>query len=228
MAATRFESARWIGEIGHAEGSFLALNSLVANEKVVTAHLESQSTSKALPRIFQVFKKQGISDAHAIHRRQMIVLAASIFEGCVGNFLRALFETRPELMHNYLGSEASKGTLSLKLVVTSPTRDQLVRSLSDQAASRVLGLKYSKILSALDQLGGQPLPKPLLSQLGNLLEQRNRIVHEGSAEPVSPKDVKDRLQTVRQLTSHLELVAQSAGVPTLTVADQLKSLGFPE
>jgi len=222
--ATRFDSANWISELGHAEGSFTALDRLIADEQAVLAHLDSAVAGQDYSAIVKFFRKRGISDAHAIHRRRMVVLAATLLEGAVGNFLRAMFEAKPDRLYEYVGSEPARGTVSIKLVVRSPSIDELLASLAETASTRVLHMKYTSMLDHLSALS-KPYPNGLRAEIESLLQQRHRIVHEASSESVSSERVTSILASMRGLVQHLETAARSAGVPVYSVADHLLKLG---
>ncbi len=163
----------------------------------------------------------GLLAANRLHRRQMVVHAATLFEGMILNFLENLFQTRTDAMYSYLGHGDLKGRVSIKTITASRSLSELVQALARQAAAALYAKPYSKMLTELERLTKHPFePHDLRSELLAALDARNRIVHESSAEEIDAEFALCSLQASHKLAEHLLHVTMLMDLPV----DEVESL----
>lgn len=218
----KFNSANWFAEIGRARGSFTALDSLVGDKATIDSHLGRDVTEDPASKLAAGFRKVSLNEAHAIHRRQMIVLAVTILEGAVQDFLRSLFESHPARMHQFIGPEQSRGTVKLSAIESAADKKDLVAELASEAAQRIGRMKYRRVLNHIQELSKSELGTPLDDDLIELFEERHRIVHEVSTHIVSSQRVTDVLYSLSLAVKFLERAAEANDVPVFTEVERMR------
>ena len=143
--------------------------------------------------------------AKKLYGRQMIVVVSTYIELVLKDFLAAVFSTFPERMHNYLDEgDGNKGLVSLKLITKAPTLLDLLYELSEQASSNALKGRFKTQLNNLNRvITGYEIPKELQTDLVEIIERRNRIVHEASQEEIGEDYIRAAFDTCMNLVKSL-------------------------
>jgi len=113
-----------------------------------------------------------------------------------------------------------KGSVSLKLFTKVPTLLDLLYELSEQASSSALKGRFKAQLYNLNRVtSGYEIPRGLQDDLVEIIERRNRIVHEASQEEISEDHIRATFDTCLNLVKSL---AEFALVSDITL-DVLES-----
>ncbi len=99
---TEFRFHSWGLKLSAALASLIALDALVTDDETIKDHLRriAQSLSWDLQRLFSV---SNIGGAHKTRRRQMVVVAVSLCEAVVSEFLSLWFAAKPLRMGKFVG-----------------------------------------------------------------------------------------------------------------------------
>jgi hypothetical protein len=150
-----------------------------------------------------------LQEAQQFYNRQMVVIVATYIELILKDFLQVGFCKFPERMHNYLDDgNGYKGLVSLKLITKVTSLPELIFDLSEQAASNALKGRFKAQLNNLAKIiPEQEISQRLHGQLIDIVEKRNRIVHEASQEQISDDNVREVLDTCFELLTSLADIA---------------------
>lgn len=153
--------------------------------------------------------KAHLQEAQQFYNRQMIVIVATYTELILKDFLQVGFCKFPERMYNYLGdSNDNKGLVSLRLITKVDSLPELIYALSEQATSTALKGRFKAQLNNLARIiPEKEIPQKLQAQLIDLVEKRNRIVHEASQEQISDDNVREVLDVCFELLTSLVDIA---------------------
>lgn len=150
-----------------------------------------------------------LQEAKQFYNRQMVVVTATYIELILKDFLQSIFCKFPERMHNYLDDgNGYKGLVSLKLITKADSLPELILELSEQAASNVLKGRFKAQLNSLARVvPEEEISQQLQGQLIDIVEKRNRIVHEASKEQILDDDVRKFLDIDFELLNSLANIA---------------------
>jgi hypothetical protein len=123
-----------------------------------------------------------VGTAHHIYLRQMVVLAVSYMELILKKFFKCLFIAQPRRMHAYLSEQRGKAVVSLREILRAPTKEELIMSLVEQAATIAIGPRFDKVIDKIVRECHIDLDRPFVEDVRALIELRNRIIHEDSGE----------------------------------------------
>jgi hypothetical protein len=155
-----------------------------------------------------------LQQAEQFYNRQMVVVVATYIELILKDFLQVGFCKFPERMHHYLDDgNGYKGLVSLKLVTKAASLPGLISDLSEQAASNALKGRFKAQLNNLARIiPEQEISQRLQGQLIDIVEKRNRIVHEASQEQISEDNVREVLDTCFELLTSLADIAVKCNI----------------
>jgi hypothetical protein len=187
------------------DGSVVPLSDDDDDWELLTAHTINLSPDEI---------KINLQVARQFYNRQMIVITATYIEIILKDFLRIVFAKFPERMHNYLDEEnVKKGFVSLKLITKASSLSDLLSDLSEQAASNALKGRFKNQLNVLlNIIPEQEVSQHLQSRLIDIVEKRNRIVHEASQEQITEDNVRETLDTCLALLASLADVAVNCNI----------------
>ena len=193
------------------DGSIVPLSDDENDWELLTAHTINLSPDEI---------KVNLQEAGQFYNRQMIVITATYIEIILKDFLRVAFLKFPERMHNFLDEgNGNKGLVSLKLITRAPSLSELLSDLSEQAASNALKGRFKSQLNILSRIiPEQEISQLLQTQLIDIVEKRNRIVHEASQEQISEDNVRETLDTCLELLTSLANIAIKCDI-TIDVPD---------
>jgi len=124
-------------------------------------------------------------------------------------------------MYEYIqlsDDEKSKGKIDIKEIINSPSREELLLSLAEQAASKAMQGEFKSALKRLKKVTiGEEFSKELLDKIIALNETRNKIVHELSNVTVLFDDVEEGFKTAFGMVKYLENVAIQMEIPVMEI-----------
>jgi hypothetical protein len=219
----------WQSRVMEVRAVFRAFEAFLANEEAVGQHLDAQqlgipTTDPRLIELSKIVAAHHLTGAADLYRRQVIVVAGTLLEAMMRDFFTALFVRHPMRMSAYVenrGKGEGRHRVLLKDVVEAESRDRLIEDLARRSAAKIPVEKF------VDQLErpAKMEPKPdLAADLKDIVEQRNRIVHEDSREPISVSHVSYVIQWLLDLGDQLADVATANGVPVARYENLLEKL----
>lgn len=135
-----------------------------------------------------IFGEIGI--AYQTYLRQMIVLSTTYVELILRDFFGCLFIAQPLRMNRYLSpGSKEKATVTLNEIINMPSREELIVNLAKQATAIAVGPKFDKVVGTIVKQCKLELEMPLIEDLRELNELRNRIIHEGAKEEIRIEQV---------------------------------------
>jgi hypothetical protein len=155
-----------------------------------------------------------IDIAHQVYLRQLIVLANTYIELIYTDFFRCVFLAHPLRMHQVLPPH-DKGWAEIKLneIVNSPSREALLATLATRAAERKGDGEADRIARQLTADCSIQLHRPLIDDLRELKELRNRIVHDDTDEEVAVERVHESFGLILYLLFVLAQAAEHYKIP---------------
>lgn len=166
---------------------------------------------------FQLLKK-----SYQLFCDQEVVYAATLFEGMIKEFLRALFQRKNDLMYPHIGHEGVRGRVSLKVISKSDTLQDLIQSLAHEAAEKVYQKSYVDMIKTVEKLSKHKLePDGLADDVAKVLGRRNEVVHgspSGNGRS-TPSEAIVSLWVAGRLAEHLFHVAMLNEIPVDGIPD---------
>ena len=221
---TTFDYSTWFLRLRMAEDAFEELDEIISSKETREAHLERKYPVAGLaPAPEGLFRgvdlvragtESALDSAHNTYRRQMIVVAASHLEALIQAFFEKFFLRHPERMHDFIGSdenEARKGLIPLKKIIGN-TKEELLLQLAISCGSKISKLSPTMLVKRLVQLTGREMPPVLAENMGSVINQRNRIVHENDQSTVPSDRVEYAFNCVVTLAQHCAYAAEQNGV----------------
>ncbi|WP_166829874.1 hypothetical protein [Thalassoroseus pseudoceratinae] len=151
--------------------------------------------------------------ARDVYMRQMVVLAATYTQLIVTDFFRHVFLAQPDRMHQVLPPDNKKfAQVPLADVVQTGSREELLSTLADQAASIIGAGEPDKIMKRLLAECNIKTKLSLVEDLKSLKELRNRIVHDDTNEKITFEQIHSMFGLLLALLYVLSLVADKYGL----------------
>lgn len=148
------------------------------------------------------------------YSRQMIVLAASYLENILADFLKSFFYRYPQNMYDYLdASETQRGKVDLKDILEVADKEHLIYLLAMRASNNATQGKIKVVMKRIAKLTGEKISNNRVSNLVELVDKRNRIVHELSDTFVDPNEVSSAFEDLKLMLSELRFMAKKMDVP---------------
>lgn len=217
-----FDLDKWLGEIREAIDSYSSLHdpifcgdamtkyyrssNLIECITLGTAAQEKESSGKDLTteelqavaeRYTQEFSEQAFNGL-MVYRRQMIVIASTICEALLNEYLKSHFFSHPQKMFSYVGID---GNVSFKDVIEYDCKEDLIAHYSSVAAKRFTSKSWKIVFKNLEKL-----LKFEIAQKDDLLKMlaiRNEIIHEASKAPIDNGEVYDSFYAVEAFAQSL-------------------------
>ena len=222
-----FKAGNWYQEILVSLNFFQIVHAFLTDKEALKKHLDSLRVITASDEgvsyhgletapEFASHIESTVERGVQFHNRQMVVIASTYVELILRDFLTVLFSHFPSRMYKYLNAQdmaERRGFVSLKEIVQVGSLDELLKNLSEKATANALKGRFSAQLNNLEKLTDESIPGDLKRQLTTVIEMRNRIVHETSAEVVSEVQVKGVLDTCHQLVSFLAFASSRKSIP---------------
>jgi len=224
-----FNISKWQYLIIQTLAAYRELYSYVQNTNAVRKHIDDRGVHvitedgsllrENSPKILERFHEMTLVDlkeAMAIYSRQMVVTSITYFEAMLKEFFFTLFSKYPKRMYEYVlppDAKHSKGYVSLSEILECQNLNKLLANLSERAASNVVKGTPQKIISKTEKLAKVSIDKNLTSQLDQLHQIRNKIVHESLHPDVSYDDVIQSIDVVFEFLVALGKACVEASIP---------------
>lgn len=237
----KFDILRWQGTIDRAIRGFSRIDEILraADLDKYTSEIKDPPKDSphaglltALNRIQKEDHLITFEQARSLYRRQMIVHAVTLAESMIKDLTVQLFIRHPERMTSFVGHrtdvDSTQGSVSFRLILQAKSKSDLIAGLAREASTRVAGKLKEKRFSRLERVGKHKLPDDLKDQLIEIIDLRNRIIHEHSDEDVITQKVVNTYEAIlKRLSTELETIANKNSIPTdreelLTIFDELK------
>ena len=223
-----FDTGKWRAKLLFTPSEFKELVKLARDDGALRAHLQQMqgiTLSDAGPTrvsysdlstedrdTWRLAKREDVTAAMELLARQMVVVGMSYCEGLLVEYCQALFEARPQKMHDFLGVPEHIGRISLKEIVGASSREDLLTTLAKSAGKRVVDRKITKTLGHTAVLSGITFPQTLIDTLQSFSDARNRIVHDVVEPDIKPDDVNRLFDALSALVTCLGAAAPANGV----------------
>ncbi|HLA07760.1 MAG TPA: hypothetical protein VJ022_09980, partial [Anaerolineales bacterium] len=151
-----------------------------------------------------------------VYSQQMIVIAYTLFEGILDDFVTSLFGRYPERMYDYINTETNlRGKIDLRELLDAESKNKLIYELARKAASNFVRGSLVDIIKKLQKLTKNSLDEKLIQEMLPVQDLRNQIVHEMSSVddlPVKPVEASSAINLTNQILLHLEDVAKKLDI----------------
>lgn len=229
MTKLRFNHGKWHFELIEALGCSRTLRGYCNNTSAVHAHLQTDGRPRRITeggKVVNIPKSEtgkwvesissSINIAFEAYSRQLVVVAVSVTEAALAEAFSALFSKRPALMKSLEG-ELNQPGLRISVTFDELNSANDLESLRLTVLERAVGAavqgKTKAVLKRVERLFGFAIESTLAAGYAELLETRNRIVHEHNRASVSEDDIAGFFNTSIAFVEYLARAAISAKVP---------------
>ena len=232
MKPETFDFAKWFAKLLFPPQEFKAVNKYILDDQALKAHLLGHDvlgsglaeTFSDLPQDLQErFTASLGADLDSIVAtlgRQLLVLAATYTEAFLYEFLLALFAVYPERMHQVLTHQAKsvdEPASFLKLVLLSPSKEDILAHLRGTAAKSVTRGKIRQTLRKISELANYKCDDNLIDGVEKLYELRNQIVHEAHEPAVGEAGVRTAFAVADTLLLWIRLCAYENSIDVVDI-----------
>lgn len=229
MKKLRFNHGKWHFELIEALGCSRTLRGYCNNTSAVHTHLQTDGRPRRVTeggKLVNIPKNEtskwvesissSINIAFEAYSRQLVVVAVSVTEAALAEAFSALFSARPELIKSLEGELNQAG---LRISVTfdelnsADDIESLRLTILERAVAVAVQGKTKNVMKRVERLFGFAIESTLLARYADLLQTRNRIVHEHNRESVSEDDIAGFFNTCISFVEFLARAAISAKVP---------------
>ena len=148
-----------------------------------------------------------LENAIRIYSRQTIVIVVTLFEIMLFELFRCLFCNRPERLQDFISVEPNETIL-----------EGNIKELAANAAKKASQTSYRKelepLIKKIEHTFECKTDKKIMKKVFPYIKIRNRIVHEGSDEKLTPKIVIEGFNTIMEILHHFEQIAKTTNIPT--------------
>ena len=138
-----------------------------------------------------------------VYRRQMVVIASTICEAMLLDFLKSHFSNHPEQMYDYVSED---GRVNFRQVVKYGTREEMLDFFSSIAAKQFVARKWKDVFKHLEKI-----LKVKFSHINLIHEMfllRNEIIHEAAKPDLSNDKLYDYFDAVQGLNEELSDISK--------------------
>lgn len=218
MPYLKFELEKWINEINEALDSYSSLHDPITCGNAMKSYYEGSNLIECIVRGTAVTEKEktgnilsdeelnSVRDKYIkefsesamtgllVYKRQMLVIASTIFEALITEFLKCYFVQFPNSMYSHVSED---GTIKFKDLLEFDTKENLLQHYACLSAKRFTSKPWKKVFSNLEKLLKQEFAEKDL--LLKMLLQRNEIIHEAKKLKVSNSDVYDYFRAIETM-----------------------------
>jgi len=169
---------------------------------------------------YEYFLKGDLERAVKILSRQMVVLAATYIEGIIYEFLLLIFSKHPDRMYDYIGqniSKKGKGKVALHEIIHATSKEDLIYKLAERASRQVTFGKFSIYKRRIKKISKCDLSE----DIGEIIDLRNKIVHETEEPDISVDEVLDTFQILEKMLYEIGKKAKENGIEIKGDFDQI-------
>ncbi|KVR14091.1 hypothetical protein WK11_29125 [Burkholderia ubonensis] len=221
-----FEHEKWHYEILEAQVTLRTLRYYATDQKALKHHFENDwnitgmesdgrlvqerpSESRHGEKFFISFASE-VDTAIANLTRQSVVLVASIVEAALTDAFRVVFHHRPTVMKALDGFAAAA---NLDDLLSAADVNELRRLVIERAVSWAVTGKLDSVIARLNNATGQCVNAKTLADFKNVIEQRNRIVHEHKKPELTVEHVDSIFEAGMAMLEALGRVLYKARLP---------------
>jgi uncharacterized protein YutE (UPF0331/DUF86 family) len=206
MKIIQFDHGKWHYELIEALGCYGTLYAYCSNDDAIRSHLMSAGRPK---RSSEDGDLEGVADADAesflepiaesigialrAYSRQLVVVIVSLIEGAIGETFDVLFTYRPETIKSLEGDSSErpfKAVVSVTELISSSSLDELRRSVVERAISAAMQGSTAAVFKRLERLLKAEIPRDQKKAFLELVDLRNRIVHDNVALDLNRGEVR--------------------------------------
>jgi|ERR1035437_797903 hypothetical protein len=196
-----FDYLKWHLHIVLTFGDYAVLYDYIEDKKAHSVHIENYKKTFERNNIEGGHKFEGkIKQYHngislsmmkkslSTYSNQMVVIFSIYIENIIKEFFTNLFIIHPIKMYDYLPDNNSlnlTGYVSFKKVIENDSKESLLLSLAEQSAIIISKGGIESVLKKFINLTNHNLPKDLLIEIIEMIDLRNKIVHEFYKENLS-------------------------------------------
>lgn len=231
---TAFNIGKWRLQILQDLLAFLSLQALVEDNETLVNHTVKRIEENQIPwppafiDEMKTHNPQEIAKANLVLSRQMIVLLVTYLEMIINDFFISLFSTHPERMYSYLtpkdADNSHKGKVDLKEILLASSKEEIIQSLVERAASNATQGKFNAIIKTIEREAKVTIEPATVSELISLVELRNCIVHEASVENVTVLQVKTSAELIKNYLDLLGNIAENNGIAVQNMFQKLDQI----
>ncbi|MFM0069029.1 hypothetical protein [Paraburkholderia aspalathi] len=221
-----FEHEKWHYEVLEAQVTLRTLRYYASDQTALRHHFERDwnitgiesdgrlvkerpSESRYGEKFFASFASE-VDTAIANLTRQSVVLIASIVEAALADAFRVVFHHRPAVMKALDGFAAAA---NLDDLLNAADVDSLRRLLVERAVSCAVTGKLDSVIARLNSATSQSVNSKILADLRNVLEQRNRIIHEHKKPELTVEQIDSMFEVGMAMLEEFGRVLYKARLP---------------
>ncbi|MGM8226624.1 hypothetical protein ACSV5M_08575 [Cellvibrio sp. ARAG 10.3] len=221
-----FDIGKWLGRILYEPGYYSDLCQYVKSDEHLNSHLESRTIfsfedgEKKISDLNPEFKKHlvdglasSVVSAVDTLSTQMIVVAVTLTEGIMSEFLESLFCKKPERMHDFLAHGNVRGVIPMSIILESDSKQEIIAKLAKICSAKAMEGKFEKSISRIESLSNSHLGHEIKNKLIELARKRNQIIHEAKMLGIEESDVKQAYDLMYSFLRWLGIAAVKNGVP---------------
>lgn len=223
-----FDLDKWISELREAIDSYVSLHDPIFCGNAMTKYYENSILIKcmALGTVVQekentgkeLSKKelQAVADKYTkdfseqafnglmVYRRQMVVIASTIFEALLNDYLKCYFDSYPQKMYSYVGVN---GTINYRDVLDYDSKQELINHYSFVASKRFTSKPWKSVLKNMEKLLKLQVNKK--ECILKMLSIRNEIIHEAPKVSIENDDVFYYFNAVEDFVTSLPAITET-------------------
>jgi hypothetical protein len=221
-----FEHENWHYEVLEAQITLRTLRYYATDQTALRHHFERDwnitgmesdgrlvqerpSESRHGEKFFASFASD-VDTAIANLTRQSIVLIASVIEAALADAFRVVFHHRHAVMKALDGFSA---TANLDDLFNAADVDAVRRLVIERAVSWAVTGKFDSVVGRLNSTTGQSVNSNILANFKDVLEQRNRIIHEHKKPELTVEQIDSMFEAGMAMLEELGRVLYKARIP---------------
>lgn len=222
-----FNASTWRGEITQIKYLFDLFSSFISRDKFIEEFFKEEVDSQNQyddddkKWFFRMMDKwyleYSLDNIQAFFRRQILVLLNTYLELMFSEFVKCFFCQHHNHMYDFLQVEfavgqVQKGFVSLRKITANKSKRALIDELAADATAKVMSRKFSKQLETIEKLTNSKVPAEIKNGLQDIVEQRNRIVHEYDDSEITAGDIETGIENVIALVEFLTVLAEKNNI----------------
>jgi hypothetical protein len=211
-----FNYSKCSGQIAGHLTAWQAISRYVEDSAALNMHARAQAEANGESVLFSSIDDHAASIARdvcvglEVYNRQMIVVGASLFERFTKHLILELFLAYPNRISKFIENDKRKPVVNWNLVLEATSKEEIMRQLAQEAASKAVRGTVDKVIKRLKELGNYEgsFPKDLEKRLPALIERRHEIVHKKYPLECTTRDVMELFTAVSEYTAVLLAIAE--------------------
>lgn len=223
-----FDLGKWHGALIFSSGNFRDFKDYLENTSAIDFHLSAKKIISANDEgdlihrplsedsLFNAISdkyKESFSDSLTMHANMLIVMAGAYFENIVFDFLQNYFTHKPNSLHQFIGSEDSRGYIKVTEVFSFDALSDLTAELAARGAKNAAAGSPDIILRRIKTLTKHEIPSKLEKRLVKLAIQRNAIAHDIKQYYPEEIDIEGTYEALLEFLKALGLISSALNLP---------------